>query len=118
MIESFGDDTSLVATIGTRLKIIQGKQIELICHVSGFPSPKVDWTKGNELIDQQSERQGLFIFPYNGTSSSLRISGSQQSPQDVVFGCTAYNSGGSATAFSYVTFYGSCRLVCMHICYP
>lgn len=118
VIESFDGDTSLVAIIGTRLKVMQGKLVQLVCPVSGFPSPKVDWTKGNVPIDEQSGRQGLAIFPYNGTSSTLFIRGSQQSPRDVMFGCTAYNSGGSATAFSYVTFYGSCRLGCMHVCYP
>lgn len=118
VIESFDEDTPLVVTIGTRLKVLQGKLVQLVCPVSGFPSPKVDWTKGNVLIDEQPERQGVVIFPYNGTSSTLFIRASQQSPRDVVFGCTAYNSGGSATVFSYVTFYGSCRLGCMHVCYP
>ena len=118
VIESFDEDTSLVVTIGTRLKVLQGKLVQLVCPVSGFPSPKVDWTKGNVLIDEQPERQGVVIFAYNGTSSTLFIRASQQSPRDVVFGCTAYNSGGSATVFSYVTFYGSCSLGCMHVCYP
>ena len=107
MIEYLEEGRSLVATIGTRLKVIRGAQIELICPVSGFPTPNVDWVKGNELVDQRFERQGLFIVPYNGTSSTLLIRGSDQFPEDVVFGCNAYNVGGSVSSFSYVTFYGA-----------
>ncbi|XP_068741513.1 hemicentin-1-like isoform X2 [Montipora capricornis] len=105
VIEYLEEGRSLVATIGTRLRVIRGAQIELICPVSGFPTPNVDWVKGNELVDQRFERQGLFIVPYNGTSSTLLIRGSDQFPKDVVFGCNAYNVGGSVSSFSYVTFY-------------
>ena len=102
-VESFEEGKSVVATIGTRLKLVQGTKIDLICHVSGFPTPTVDWLKGNELLDQRFERQGLFVYPYNGTSTTLLVRGSQPS-LDEVYGCTAYNAGGTVTAFSYVTF--------------
>ena len=107
VVEAFEEGKSVVATIGTRLKVVQGTNIDLICRVSGFPTPKVDWVKGNELLDRRFERLGFFIYPYNGTSSTLVIRGSQPSTDDEVYGCTAYNGGGSVTAFSYVTFYGA-----------
>ena len=107
VLESFEEGKYLVVTIGTRLKVVQGTKIDLICRVSAFPRPKVSWAKGNEPLDERFERQGFFIYPFNGTSSTLLIRGSRQSSEDEVYGCTAYNGGGSVSAFSYVTFYGT-----------
>lgn len=107
VIESYEEDLYLAVEIGTRLEVIQGAQINLICRVTGFPTPSVNWVKGNSPLTVNFERQGFIIVPYNGTSSTLLIRGSQPAQEDEVYGCTAYNSGGSVTAFSYVTFKGA-----------
>lgn len=106
VVESLEEGKSLVVDIGTRLRVVEGTSIDLICRVSGFPTPKVDWVKGNEPLDQRFERQGFFVYPFNGTSSTLLIRGTQRAAEDEVYGCTAYNGGGSVTAFSYVTIKG------------
>lgn len=105
-LKSFEEGMYLTVNIGTRLQVIQGTRIDLICRVTGFPTPRVNWVKGNVRLEQRFEGQGLFIVPYDGTVSTLRIRGSQPAQEDEVYGCTAYNAGGSVTAFSYVTFYG------------
>ncbi|KAL9986930.1 hypothetical protein ACROYT_G001147 [Oculina patagonica] len=103
-IESYEEDLHVVVDIGTRLELIQGAKVDLICRVAGFPTPQVNWVKGNVPLDIRFETQGFFIVPYNGTSSTLLIRGTQPAQNDEVYGCTAYNTGGSVTAFSYVTF--------------
>lgn len=105
-VESYEEDLYLAVEIGTRLEVIQGAKLDLICRVTGFPTPNVNWVKGNSPLTASFERQGFFIVPYNGTSTTLLIRGSQPPQEDEVYGCTAYNSGGSVTAFSYVTFKG------------
>ena len=107
VVESFEEGKTIVVDIGTRLKVVQGTKIDLICRVSGFPTPTVNWVKGNELLDRRFERLGFFVYSYNDTRSTLLIRGSQPSSDDEVYGCMAYNGGGSVTAFSYVTFYGA-----------
>lgn len=107
VVESYEEDLYLALEIGTRLRVIQGAKIDLICRVTGFPTPNVNWVKGNSPLTVSFERQGFFIKPYNGSSSTLSIRGSQPPQEDEVYGCTAYNSGGSVTAFSYVTFKGA-----------
>ena len=106
-IESFEENVHLVMDIGTRLEVIKGARIDLICRVTGFPTPRVNWVKGNEQLDERSELQGFVIVPYNGTGSTLLITNTQSAQNDEVFGCTAYNTGGSVTVFSYVTFVGT-----------
>lgn len=106
VVESYEEDLYLAVEIGTRLEVIQGAKIDLICRVTGFPTPNVNWVKGNSPLTVSFERQGFYIVPYNGTSTTLLIRGSQPPQEDEVYGCTAYNSGGSVTAFSYVTFKG------------
>ena len=109
IVESYEEDLYLAVEIGTRLEVIQGAKIDLVCRVTGFPTPNVNWVKGNSPLTVSFERQGFYIVPYNGTSTTLRIRGSQPPQEDEVYGCTAYNSGGSVTAFSYVTFKGALR---------
>ena len=106
-IESYEEDLHLVADIGTRLELIQGARVDLVCRVTGFPTPQVNWVKGNVPLDTRFESQGFIIVPYDGTSSKLLIRGTQPAQKDEVYGCTAYNTGGSVTAFSYVTFKGA-----------
>ena len=55
----------LTVNIGTRLQVIQGTRIDLICRVTGFPTPRVNWVKGNVRLEQRFEGQGLFIVPYD-----------------------------------------------------
>lgn len=107
VVQSFEEGVSLVVNIGTRVRVIQGTKIDLICRVTGFPTPRVNWVKGNLPLDERFEPQGFLIIPYNGTSSTLLIRGSQPAQEDEVYGCTAFSAGGSVTAFSYVTFYGT-----------
>jgi len=107
VIESYEEDLYLAVEIGTRLEVIQGAKIDLICRVTGFPTPSVNWVKRNSPLTASFERQGFFIVPYNGTSTTLLIRGSQPPQEDEVYGCTAYNGAGSDTAFSYVTFKGA-----------
>ena len=109
ILKSFEEGVSLTVTIGTRLQVIQGTRIDIICRVTGFPTPRVNWVKGNVRLEPRFEAQGISIIPYDGKVSTLLIRGSQPAQEDEVYGCTAYNVGGSVTAFSYVTFYGMRR---------
>ena len=104
-VESF-EEVSLVVGVGTRLKVVRGASIDLICHASGFPTPRVTWVKGNQPLDERSELQGFYIIPFNGTSTRLLIRGSSEAEKDVFFGCTASNAAGTETVFSYVKFLG------------
>ena len=106
VVEAFEEGASLVLPIGTQLRVAQGTKIDFICRVSGFPTPKVSWAIGNKVLNEGSERQGFFVYPFNGTSSTLLIRTSKSTSEDEVYSCRAYNGGGSVTAFSKVRFYG------------
>ena len=105
-IEAFEEGAALVVPIGTQLRVAQGTKIDFICRVSGFPTPTVSWAVGNQVLNDRLERQGYFVSPYNGTSSTLLVRTSRSSANDEVFSCRAYNGGGSKTVFSKVRFFG------------
>lgn len=104
---------ALFVPIGTQLRVAQGTKIDFICRVSGFPTPSVSWAVGNQVLNDRLERQGYFVSPYNGTSSTLLVRTTRSSAEDEVFSCRAFNGGGSKTVFSKVRFFGKQSLTCV-----
>jgi len=45
---SWGKESLLTVAVGSRVEIMNGSSVTLVCNSSGFPSPKLTWTRGIE----------------------------------------------------------------------
>ena len=86
---SWDTESPLTVAVGSRVEIINGSSVTLICNSSGFPLPKLTWTRGIEAIPVDDE--------YEIGEQALTISNVQLADAGE-YTCTATNQAGQDAA--------------------
>lgn len=91
----------LTVAVGSRVEIINGSSVTLRCNSSGFPSPKLTWTRGIEAIPVNDK--------YEIGEQTLTIRNVQHADVDE-YTCTATNQAGQDAATTELVVKGASRL--------
>ena len=86
---SWGKESHLTVAVGSRVEIINGSSVTLVCNSSGFPPPKLTWTRGIETLPRDSNHEV--------SEQSLTISDIQFADADE-YTCSATNQAGQDAA--------------------
>jgi len=54
---SWGKESLLTVAVGSRVEIINGSSVTLVCNSSGFPPPKLTWTRGIEALPNDDNHE-------------------------------------------------------------
>lgn len=86
---SWGKESHLTVAVGSRVEIINGSSVTLVCNSSGFPPPKLTWTRGIEILPSDSNHEI--------SEQSLTIRDIQFADADE-YTCSATNQAGQDAA--------------------
>ena len=86
---SWGKESLLAVAVGSRVEIINASSVSLVCNSSGFPPPKLTWTRGIEALPNDNN--------YEIGKKTLTIRDVQYANADE-YTCTAANQAGQDAA--------------------
>ena len=95
---SWEKESLLTVAVGSRVEIINGSSVTLVCNSSGFPSPELTWTRGIEALPSDSNHEI--------SEQSLTIRDVQYVDANE-YTCTATNQAGQDAATTELVVKGS-----------